>query len=296
MRRWWTAAAVGATAALALAGCGAPGGVDGDLTDDWAAFPAVKTFVPEAGVCHLTIQDVGYFSGYDPLDCTASHRAETLHVGTLTGADADRGAPPKAGSTGIRAAHAECDREVSKAVGADWRSGRLQLMIVFPSPQGWTGGARWFRCDLSEVVSLEDNGTHERSASLRNALAPGSPLALGCFDPKLDKDDIEEMRPVGCTAKHKAEFVGVSPFPDITYAEFQRTPKRTHEACLSVIAKYVKVPDNRDMGYRSGTIYYSPAEEEWNDGNRGVQCFLWLSDRTLTRSLKGAGSKGLPVR
>jgi len=296
MRRWWTAVAVGATAVLALAGCGVPAGVDRDLTDDWPAFPAVEGFVPEAGVCHATIQDVGYLSGYSPIDCSTSHRAETLHVGTLTGADAGRGAPPRAGSTGIRTARAECDRQVSKAVGADWRSGRLQLSVVFPSALAWSGGARWFRCDLSEVASLDDGSITARSDSLRDALAPGSPLALGCFDPKLSKDDIEEMRPVACTAKHHAEFVGIYPFPDVAYAEFQRNSLRAHKACRGLIATYVKVPNNNDLQYRAGTIIYHPLEEQWKDGDRGVQCFLWVEDRTLTRSLKGAGNKGLPVR
>ncbi|PWU48574.1 hypothetical protein DLE60_22335 [Micromonospora globispora] len=296
MRRWWTAIAVGAVAVLALAGCGAPGGADGNLTDDWPGFGPAKGFVPANGACHTTVQEVGYLTGYSPVDCTASHRAETLHVGTLTGTDADRSAPPRAGSNGMRTAHAECDRQVSKAVGADWRSGRLMLTVIFPSTTAWTGGARWFRCDVSEVASLDDNSVIPRSASLKNALAAGSPLTLGCFNPKLSKDDIEEMRPVACTAKHHAEFVGIYQAPDITYAEFQRTPLRAHKACRGLIAKYVKVPNNSDMQYRAGTIIYHPYEQEWKDGNRGVQCFLWLDDRTLTRSLKGAGTKGLPIQ
>ncbi|MFU8853962.1 septum formation family protein [Micromonospora sp. SL1-18] len=296
MRRRWTAVAVGVTAMLALAGCGVPAGVDRDLADDWPAFPAAEAFVPAAEVCHATIQDVGYLSGYNPIDCTTSHRAETLHVGTLTDADTGRDAPPRTGSDGMRTAYAECDRQVSKAVGADWRSGRLRLSIVFPSAPAWSGGARWFRCDLFEVTSLDDDSVTARSASLRNALTPGSPLAYGCFEPKLSKDDIEEMRPVACTAKHHAEFVGIHPFPDVTYADFQRDSERAHKACRALIAAYVKVPNNSDMRYRAGTIIYHPVAEQWNDGDRGVQCFLWLGNRTLTRSLKGAGSKGLPVR
>lgn len=296
MRRWWTAVAVGAVAVLALAGCGAPGGADGNLTDDWPGFGPAKGFVPENGACHTIVQDVGYLSGYNPVGCTEPHRAETLYVGTLTGADAGRGTPPRAGSNGMRTARAECDRQVSKAVGADWRSGRVMVSVVFPSALAWTGGARWFRCDAAEVASLDDISVIAREASLKNALKPGSPLAHGCFNPKLSKDDIEEMRPVACTAKHHAEFVGIYQAPDITYAEFGRTSLRAHKACRGLIAKYVKVPNNSDMQYRAGTIIYHPYEQEWKDGNRGVQCFLWLDDRTLTRSLKGAGTKGLPIQ
>ncbi|MCI4065472.1 septum formation family protein [Micromonospora sp. R77] len=296
MRRWWTAVVLGTTAALALAGCGTPTGVDRDVADDWPALGPAKSFLPANGVCHSTVQDIGYLTGYNPVDCTGPHRAETLHVGTLTGMDANRGAPPRPASTGMRKAAAECDRQVSRAVGADWRTGRLHVTVIFPSTQAWSGGARWFRCDVSETVSLDDFGVSPRTTSLRNALAAGSPLAYGCFNPKVVKEDIDEMRPAACTAKHHAEFVGVWQAPDVPYATFAKSRQRTHQACRSLIAKYVKVPDNSDMQYRAGTIMYHPYEEEWNNGNHGVQCFLWLDDRTLTRSVAGGGSKALPVQ
>ena len=296
MRRWWMAVAVGVAAALALTGCGAPAGVDRDLADDWPALGPAKGFVPANGVCHPSIQDVGYLTGYNPVDCARVHRAETLHVGTLTGPDASRSAPPRAGSSGMRTARAECDRQVNRAVGADWRSGRLILSVVFPSALAWSGGARWFRCDVSETVSLDDISVNPRSTTLRNGLADGSPLAHGCFNPKLAKNDIDEMRPVDCTAKHHAEFVGIWQAPNVSYADFTKSRLRTHKACRSLIAKYVKVPNNSDMQYRAGTIIYHPFEEEWNNGNHGVQCFLWLDDRNLTRSLKGGGTKALPIQ
>jgi hypothetical protein len=295
MRRWWAAVAAGAVAALALGGCGAPAGVDRDLADDWPAFAAPVGFVPKADVCHPTVADVGYLSGYQPVDCATTHRAETLHVGTLTGPEAGRSAPPRGGSAGLRAAHTDCARQVTKAVGADWRSGRLQLSVVFPSAPAWSGGARWYRCDVAEVNDLDDGTVTERRGTLRAALKPGSPLALGCFNPKLVKDDIEAMRPVACTAKHHAEFVGIWQAPDVSYAEFQRTSLRAHKACRGLIATYAKVPNDGNMQYRAGTIIYHPYEQQWRDGDRGVQCFLWVSDRTLTRSVQGAGAKALPV-
>ncbi|MFC4149433.1 septum formation family protein [Micromonospora mangrovi] len=296
MRRWWSAVVMGVTATLALAGCGTPAGVDRDVADDWPAFGPAKGFVPANNTCHTIIPETGYLTGYNPVGCTEPHRSETLHVGTLTGTDANRGTPPRPGSTGMRTASAECDRQVSRAVGADWRTGRLHVTVIFPSTQGWSGGARWFRCDVSETVSLDDFGVITREAGLRNALAAGSPLAYGCFNPKLVKDDIDEMPSVACTAKHHAEFVGIWQAPDVSYATFVKSTVRAHRACRSLIAKYVKVPDNSDMQYRAGTIMYHPFEEEWNNGNHGVQCFLWLDDRTVTRSLRGGGSKALPIQ
>ena len=54
------------------------------------------------------------------------------------------------------------------------------------------------------------------------------------------------------------------------------------------------MPDNGDLQFRAGIdLSTTPSSEEWRNGNRGVQCFLWLSDRNLTRSLKSAGTKAL---
>ncbi|MGW1061250.1 septum formation family protein [Micromonospora sp. NBC_01412] len=295
MRRWWTAVAVGAGAAVALTGCGTPAGVDGDLADDWRAMAAPTQFVPAAGTCHTAFSDVGYLSGYNPVDCGTTHRVETIHVGTLTGPAAELSAPPPAGSAGIKTIRAECDREVNKAVGADWRGGRLFLSTVFPSRQAWEGGARWFRCDLNEVESVDDSSVVPRSGSLKGALTGSSTLVYRCFNPKLVKDDIKSMAPTPCTSKHRSEFVGVYRAPDVAYNQLDKNRLRIHRGCRSLIASYAKVPDNSDLQYRAGTIFYHPSEEEWKDGGRGVQCFLWV-DRNLTRSVKGAGAKLLPVQ
>ncbi|MEU8052609.1 septum formation family protein [Micromonospora haikouensis] len=295
MRRWWTAVAVSAGAALALAGCGTPAGLDGDLADDWRTMAAPTQFVPAAGTCHTVFADVGYLSGYNPVDCATSHRVETLHVGTLTGAAAELSAPPAAGSAGMKAVRAECDREVNKALGADWRAGRLFLSPVFPSRHAWSGGARWFRCDVSEVESVDDPSAVPRTGSLAGALKGASALAHRCFNPKIKKDDVQEMTPVACTRKHRVEFVGVYQAPDISFAQVDKNRMRIHKGCRTLIASYAKVPNNGDLEYRAGTIFYHPFEQEWKDGNRGVQCFLWV-DRDLTRSVKGVGTRGLPVQ
>ncbi|SCF48058.1 Septum formation [Micromonospora matsumotoense] len=296
MRRCGTAVATVAAAALALAGCVTPAGVDRDLTDEWPALAVPQVFVPTEGVCHTGVQDVGYLSGGNPVDCAGTHHTETMHVGILTGAPAGLTAPPATGSPAVRAVRAECDREVRREIGADWRAGRLGLTVVLPSAQGWTGGARWFRCDLGEISSIDEPGIRPRTGSLRGALADDTGLGLGCFNPKVTRDDVRAMKAVSCTAPHHAEFVGVWQAPDVSYAEFRRTADRTHRGCLGLIARHTGVPDNGDLKLRAGSIYYHPVEREWRSGNHGVQCFLWLSDRTLTRTLKNAGPHSLPLR
>lgn len=280
--------------ALALAGCAPPGGTDGDLVDDWAPIAAATGFTPEAGTCHRA-ETGGYRSTYAPYPCDESHLTETLHVGTLTGADAAGSRPPTSGSDGMRAAYATCHREANEALGADWRSGRIDLYVMFPSPAGWRGGSRWFRCEVSEVRSLDDLETVPRSASLVGALKGDSPLRHTCFEPKADDDDVlTGMTAVSCTSRHHAEFVGVWTAPDTDYATFKRNDRKTGDGCSALIAEYAGVPRG-DLKYRSGWIYYEPTEEQWRNGERGVRCFLYVDGRSLTRSMKGAGKAGLPA-
>ena len=295
MRRWLASVALGGAALLALAGCANPAGVDGELTDDWAAFDEPTVFVPTAGTCHPRFQEVGFLSTYQPVDCDQTHTVETVHLGTFPDAVAKRSTPPPAGSPDMRAAYRECDKKATGLLGADWRTARLTLSVVPPSSYAWKGGARWYRCDLGEIEGLENGDLVARTSSLKGALKDPSPLSYGCFNPKLVDDDITEMTPVTCTKPHHSEFAGIYTAPDTTYEAFEDSDQRVQRGCLAVIASFAKVPNDGDLRYRTGWISYYPREDEWNAGNRGVQCFVWTNDRNLTRSVKGAGTKGLPI-
>jgi hypothetical protein len=298
MRRVWKLALGGLVVAL-LAGCANPAGVDGDLTDDWPAAPEAKPFVPASGVCHggfrpLTVVSSG---AYFPIECTTQHGAETIHVGPFTGADADRATAPAHGSTTAATAFAECDAKAKEYIGGDWRAALIELDLVLPSPRAWEGGARWFRCDLRQVGSLDTGGV-TRAAPLRDALKNEPKLRHGCYRPVLTADakEVDVMQPVACNAPHRAEFAGIWTAPDTPYADFDKNTERLHAGCRAVIAAFAKVPNDSAIEYRTGTIAYSPDEEEWRGGDRGVQCFLWIADQDLRRSMKGAGPGVLRIR
>ncbi|MEG3635269.1 septum formation family protein [Micromonospora palythoicola] len=293
MRRWLTGVALGTVVALAATGCTRPAGTDGDLLDDWASMAVPASFTPDSGTYHRQPQEVGYLSAYAPVDCAEPHQAETLHVGALTEVTGAR--PPEVGSKGMRAAFGECDRQARRIMGGDWRAARIGLTVVLPSPQAWTGGARWFRCDVHELRGLDTPVPVRRTASLAGALRGSSPLRHGCFNARTEGDEVIEMVAVKCTAKHRAEFVGLWRAPESSWSAFLAKPDRAHSGCRSAVARYAKVPDDGNLRFRVGTIFYHPSEGEWRSGNRSVQCFLWISDRTLTRSVKGAGTRALPI-
>jgi hypothetical protein len=72
---------------------------------------------------------------------------------------------------------------------------------------------------------------------------------------------------------------------------------RIFNECLEIVATFVKLPIDRNLEYRTGTIWYYPGKPDREAGERGVQRFPWLGkDGKISRSLKSAGTKGLPIR
>ncbi len=95
---------------------------------------------------------------------------------------------------------------------------------------------------------------------------------------------------------HGAEYAGIWTAPETTYAEFEKNTQRAHDGCRGVIAKWAKIPNDGNLKFRTGTIIYFPTEVEWNNGDRGVQCFAWISDQKLRGSGKGAGPGYFRIR
>jgi hypothetical protein len=296
MRRAMTFLVAAMVAGAALAGCATSGGLDGDLTDDWAALPSAGPFTPAAGVCQLA--DPGgtlTLAGYEPVGCDLPHRVETVHVGVFAAAPA---APPGVGSAELRGAFADCDTRAGGFLGDDWRAGRLRLVVAVPSATGWTAGSHWYRCDLAEVTTVEEKAqVVTRTGSLRDALRTVSALRLGCQRTGADpRRRIRTLTPTGCGTAHDAEFVGVWKAPDRPYPTKDAEWAPLYTGCRGVLARYVGVPADPLLPFRSGVVVRPPGSGRWTAGDRGVRCYLWLSDRTVTASLKGAGPAGLPVR
>ena len=230
-------------------------------------------------------------AGYRPVNCAELHVAETFHVGAAAGR-AGRARPPGRRRSGPRTRSARS--EADDFLGGPWRGARIVVRAVFPSREGWAGGARWFRCDVAQA-SLDGSSDTSRTGSLAGALAGASALRLGCFNATVNADAVRTMIPVACTKPHAAEFAGLWTAPDIPYAEQVRDRVRSAAGCRRAIARFTGVPDDDDVQFRTGWISYNPTRGEWQQGERRVRCFLWFSDRTLTRSLAGAGPSALPV-
>ncbi|MEU5938670.1 septum formation family protein [Micromonospora sp. NPDC047548] len=296
MRRQGRAAATAALIMVALTGCGTPAGTDGDLSDDWRPIPAAQQFSPQAGECHVIAEATAYLTSYAPVDCAKTHLVETFHVGTFTGDLAARPIPPKVESAAMRVAFADCDARAQKFVGGDWRNARLSVQVAPTSPAGWTGGSRWYRCDIFELDEVDGaNGDSDRAiqraGTLRDTVRSRSPLTYGC----MNEDEWGRLRPAGCTVAHQFEYAGIWTAPDRSYQVAGRDEQTIHAGCRMVVARYAKVPVDGNLRYRTGTAYRLPSRELWARGDRGVRCYFWSSGRKLTRSIAGGGPKVLPI-
>ncbi|ASW54693.1 septum formation family protein [Plantactinospora sp. KBS50] len=288
------AAALAVLAVLVCTACRAPAGVDRDLTDDWPAVPAALPFVPTAGACHPERGDAGV-AEERRVDCGQPHDTETVLAGTLRGPDVTAAAPPAPGSAVLRDTRARCDRAASALLGGDWHGGRLNMDVLLPSRDAWSKGARWFRCDLYETYRLgSDSGIpRPREGSFAGALRPGSPLAHTCFRSERSGSRLTSLVAASCTAPHDVEFAGVYTAPaGEPRSTMSEDPDRVRTRCRDVIARFADAPAP-EVARRIGLAWRPPSGLDWRDGDRGVLCFL-LTNQKLSRSLRGAGSAGLP--
>ncbi|RZU48939.1 putative regulator of septum formation [Krasilnikovia cinnamomea] len=289
MRRWFAVAAVAVV--LAAAGCTAGSGTDRDLTGSWSMIGPAVPFRPASGVCHEHLPADGSLETYRPVPCAELHLTETFAIRTAP----DAPVPPTPGSAQGREAYEQCARRADAFLGGPWREARIGVRVFWPSRAGWRGGARWYRCDVTET-DADGLADRSRSGSLAGALRGASPLRLGCFEPRVSGETVRAMAAVPCTKPHRAEFVGLWTAPEVSYAALNADRTDSARGCRSAIARYTGVPDDNEVQYRTGWISYQPSRAEWQYGERRVRCFLWFRDRKLTRSMRDAGPTALPVR
>jgi hypothetical protein len=292
------ALALAATAVIVLAGCGKPAGVDGNLTNGWSMLPAAKIAVPTAPACYASTEDdlSAVTKWPPPVDCTASHNVELIAVGKFSDSDSDGSGPPASGSPGRRAAYEDCAAKAKDYIGADWRTGRLEVTLDVPITTQWEAGARWYRCDVQEYKDLQDYAVVDRTTTLKGGLLSTGDLLLGCQTiTETSAQEIDKILPVTCTSTHNAEFAGVWDAPDGPYPSDATARKTANlNGCRGVVATFAGIPNDSNFTYRTGQVATPFNKASWELGNRGVRCYIWLN-KNVTKSLKGAGTAGLPI-
>ncbi len=284
--RLWAGTVLAAMlSSVALAGCapGLPSAADGKLVDDWAKMAAVTGWEPKVGEC-LGGAPVDVAMRTAPVvDCAEKHYGEVVHVGTLT-TDAYPGPKQKA------AALTECDAKAKAYLGRPWGDARLDLRVAFPRTGTWESGARWFRCEVSEIKTYDDGDFITRTGSLKGAI-PAALLA-GCFVVHEQGDEISQMEDVPCNKPHHGEFVGVyRASATAAYPKSERQWNTIHKGCQALKGRFLGVSASEARYY--GGIAQVTSEADWSEGIRTVRCSVsW--DKKISKSVRGSKGKGIP--
>jgi hypothetical protein len=220
---------------LALAACGRPAGVVGNLTNNWPTFAEPTVPVAVVGECQAGVVDA--WSDHDPprvvVNCSDSHTLDVVYVGHFSASASAGKTVPARDSADSRAAFAECDRAARDYVGGDWHTGRLFLHYSPPTAPRWEGGDRFFSCSLSETKSA-GGLPRSRTGTVKDALRGDQPLALRCFNQVGIEDStgfytkIDDIPPVDCGQPHTMS-VSRTPWstPGRTSCPTGRSPSRT---------------------------------------------------------------------
>ena len=201
-------------------------------------------FTPAAGVCHLAnFADVGTrgdVRGRSTAPPSTAPRPSTS--ATYPAPAADAAEPP---ADGLR-------RAPGRVPGLRHQDHRLRGRAVAYRPAldrghpavteaALGGGARWYRCEVIEISSIEDDGGLVQRAGqpAGRAEVGGLPAAADLLrDPGwTTAGAIDTMPAASCTARHNAEFVGVwdagpgrTRREDAQWAQF-------HDGCRELIAE-----------------------------------------------------------
>jgi len=293
-RRWFLAGPV--VLALTLAGCATPRGIDGDLTNSWPVFAEAKTPVPVAGVCSSRAFDTVWAGPFESLDCTSGpHQTETSYVGTFTGVDANRSSPPAAGSPGRRTAYQTCQQRSAQYLGGDVQAALVYLGLTLPTSLAWTGGARWYRCELLHFSDPDDD-TPVTTGSVRNGLTGARPLAIGCINVTDNGSqyvsDLSDN--VDCATAHSAEYAGFYTAPDLPWNSDQAArDKAAGAGCETIVAHYLGFTGNALRNPVVGIVYDTFDQKRWELGDRSIRCYAYAytKSKKMIGSVKGIGAK-----
>jgi hypothetical protein len=302
-RRAFAALVLACSTVSVLAACSTPPGTDGQLLDDWVPLAEPKVSVPVAGQCFTTTASNAFrleASSFTAANsCIVDHAVELAHVGEITGADANADAVPDPNSAAAKAAYAACASAVQEFLGDAWQTGRVHLLVQFPTDKQWDGGARFYRCDLAEIAD-ESGKVVIRKESLRDGLRGDKALGLSCVNDFGENDEsVDGIDFVACTAKHTAEFSGVFTVTPANraYPGDDQLGEIVLDGCEQLAAKYLGLP-NTNIPEGLGWFSLGTTEEDWGQGNQSVRCYVGVFDRKRPirggATIKGLGNKPIP--
>ncbi|GIH19336.1 septum formation family protein [Rugosimonospora africana] len=221
-----------------------------------------------------------------------------LRVGStrsFTGSIAGRSTAPAEDSPSRAVADAQCLTGAADYLGGDYHLGIFDLNLVLPSNAAWSGGARWFRCDL--VRYTDANATmFGVTNSVKSGLRGSGPLASIC---RTITDDghgsLTDEQLADCTQPHNSELAGLFTAPDLPWpSDEQARDDLASQGCQRVVAKYLGFSGGEVDSPYLGWGYESFTEAQWDLGDRTIRCSALGFHGASSNGIRFIGSvKGL---
>jgi len=299
MRRPMVLTALGLALVAALGGCApAPAGIDKNVVDEWPKFAEPKLPIPQAGVCSSTsaanTEDVT-LEGLKALDsCSGAHASETFHVGTFTGAAADKSTTPTS-TADVTPAWNACFAAAKDYLGEDWRTARVRMIVFTPSQKHWGAGARWYRCEFVTVKS-ENGDVIARDGSVKDGLRGARPIAIPCSNMVNEtQDSFDDLADVPCNQPHKVEFMGIATSNTTEYPNTgDKSEKAFSNVCAAMAATYLKMTRAQyDRHQQFNVAWWIVSEDRWALGDRSASCYV-TTTKPVSISVRGYGNRNLP--
>lgn len=108
-----------------------------------------------------------------------------------------------------------------------------------------------------------------------------------CFDDPAAVTQIKDVQHHPCTEGHTSEVIFVGPHPAAKGTPFSEAvvSEFVQATCLPAFFAYVGSNDSDILDLNA----FFPVVKDWDDGDRGITCYLYTVDgSTLTKSLKAA--------
>ncbi len=225
------------------------------------------------------------------VNCTARHSTETYYVGTITDARTDAlTVPPRAGAREFKPLYQVCAKRAVEFLGGDYHLGRLAIVPVLPTKTEWSAGARFYRCEVMEIMA--NRKVLQRTTSVKDGLRGKRPLAIGCANRSVDGDgNITSFTWVDCATPHHLEFTGLYTHRDGEVPTEATLRERAAVGCLGVGIRYTgHSPSevNNDGKYSWVFSHINDVDTTWRVGDRTHHCYLGAYPaKKLTGSIKG---------
>ena len=231
-------------------------------------------------------------------DCLRPHKAETVYVGSFTGADEQRMSPPPVLGPARAAAYAGCRRGAVDYLGDDYHLGMLRLDLVLPTPEAWAGGARWYRCEIVRFADALGERVDPGGGSVKDGLRGNRDIALTCYTRIDNSDGTDEANLSACNLPHNSELAGLYTAPDIPWPADETTrDNMAFKGCDPVVGGYLGFTGGHDespyLGYAIGLF----DQLQWELGDRTIRCSVIGLKNNSPNNVRFTGSvKGLQAK